>query len=154
MVWTPSLSRDRKWPRVTKSKHSRLVDLESKVILLFYRLLWFPFLDRSVCSRRRPNFGFVLGTDTGGKLSFGVGSISVGCTAASFGFGQISAVVSALCDLIYLVLTASFAFYRPSLPMLSGRNPRAVSVPVTLSKEFGKIYNNADICVTCVSTHN
>ena len=30
MVWLPSLSRDRKWPRVTKCTHSRLVGLRLK----------------------------------------------------------------------------------------------------------------------------
>ena len=39
MMWTPPLSRDRKWPRVTKCTHSRVVGLRLKgslVISLIY----------------------------------------------------------------------------------------------------------------------
>ena len=37
-VWPPSLSRDRKWPRVTKCTHSRVVGvrLESSVVIYIY----------------------------------------------------------------------------------------------------------------------
>ena len=44
MMWPPSLSRDRKWPRVTKYTHSRVVGLRLEVPMLFHfvsgQLLW------------------------------------------------------------------------------------------------------------------
>jgi len=48
--------------------------------------------------KSRPNFSFGIGAETGRKLSFGVGSVSLGSSAVSFSFGRISGVFSALTD--------------------------------------------------------